>query len=84
MLSMPLEDKEQPNPGTEIRGPGALQKSLQGFSEVLSVLITGKEWMIVLARAKPEAISNRPRSRLLRRSAPRNDMIGPLLCGPEL
>ncbi|HMK33435.1 MAG TPA: hypothetical protein VK463_00090 [Desulfomonilaceae bacterium] len=41
----------------------------------MSVLITRKDWKVVIARAKPEAISNRPESRLLRRPAPLNDMI---------
>jgi len=49
----------------------------------MSVLITQKSWKIVIARAMPEAISNQPKLSLLRRAAPRNDMIAPPACGPE-
>ena len=35
------------------------------------------DWMIVIARAQPEAISDQPKLRLLRRSTPRNDMVRP-------
>jgi len=56
---------------------------LKGFSKARSVLITRTDGQIVIARARPEAISNWPTLRLLRRSTLRNDMIGSFECGRE-
>jgi len=58
-------------------------KEYESVSKVTSVMVTRKDWKIVIARAKPEAISNGPKPRLLRRSGPRNDMIGSFECGRE-
>jgi len=45
----------------------------------MAVLIERKDWEIVIAKAKPEAIS-RPKMSLLRRSAPRNESLEQCRC----